>query len=119
MTKKILFFGIVIFMLFLFNYFMENRMDKIHADRFNDFNRSDLNGIILDFSTNRRDTEIKLDNDTVNFFPVTSSLNNNNIFGFTAKKGDSIIKNAFNDTLILKKSNGKIFKYTFLKSSDL
>lgn len=115
MIKKIVFGGIVIVVFFIVDHFMGNRMNKTYSDRFNDFNKSNLKSIIVDFSKNRRDVELILANDTVAFFPRTSDLNHNSIFGFTADKGDSIIKKPFNDTLILKKPNGTVFKFTFIK----
>ena len=51
------------------------------------------------------------------FDPVTSSLNENKIFEYTAKRGDLVIKPAHSDTLILKK-NGKVYQYKFRKPVD-
>lgn len=51
------------------------------------------------------------------FFPYTNELNDNKIFYNIADKGDSIIKEAHSDVLMVKK-NGKVYQYKFRKIYD-
>ncbi len=51
-------------------------------------------------------------NDEFYFDPITSSLNDNKLFEYFAKKGDSIIKKAHSEILKVKK-NDKIYQYKF------
>ncbi len=52
------------------------------------------------------------------FYPYTSELNDNKIFDKLVEKGDSIIKEAYSDVLILKKDN-KVYQYTFSEPVDI
>jgi hypothetical protein len=46
------------------------------------------------------------------FYPYYSELNDNKTFYNLVEKGDSIIKEAYSDVLIVKKDN-KVYQYTF------
>ncbi|MCS3529894.1 hypothetical protein [Chryseobacterium sp. JUb7] len=90
-------------------------MDKRNEINYINFAKSNLKGPLIGVKEYARGTMLQLEKDTVIFYPRTSKLNNNNIFLYTVEKGESIIKKTIQDTLILKKKNGNIFKYTFLK----
>jgi hypothetical protein len=90
-------------------------MEKRDRKNYDDFTKSTLNGSIMDLEEYARGIKLHLKNETVVFYPQTSKLNDNNIFNFTAKVGDKVIKKQFQDTLILQKKNGLVFKYTFFK----
>lgn len=80
------------------------------------FNSSDLRGEIEKIYIAYKGVALKLNDDSTTyiFYPVTSQLNDNNIFDNVAEKGDKIIKPAYSDTLKLVKRD-KIYLYTFQK----
>ena len=51
------------------------------------------------------------------FDPITSDINCNKLFEYTAKEGDTIIKEAHSDILKVKKSD-KVYLYKFRKPND-
>jgi len=79
--------------------YMDNREKKY----FNQFNKMSINDTILDLNEFSRGVKLHFKNNEVGFYPLTSTLNENNIFFFTAKKGDKILKKTFQDTLTLVK----------------
>lgn len=115
MNKKVFFFIPILIMLILCFYYANNSMDNRDQHNYEYFIKSDLKDTVIEAKEYARGVKLQLENKTVVFYPTTSNLNENNIFLFTAKKGDSIIKEPFQDTLILKKKNGIFFKYTFFK----
>lgn len=122
MIKKI-FFGIIAFIvIILYFHYGDDYMDKRDLNNYNKFNRSNLDGVILDLKEYARGVKLQFEHDTVVFYPQTSKLNDNNIFIFTAKKGDKVVKKPFQDTLLLQTKNGLKLKYTFFdpqkESSD-
>lgn len=112
MNKKI-FIPIAIAILSTTYFYNAHLMDKRDKKNYDDFNKSNLNDSIISLEEFARGIKIHLKNETVIFYPLTGKLNDNNIFSFTAKVGDRIIKKQFQDTLILQKKNGLAFKYTF------
>ncbi len=115
MNKKVFFFIPIFIILILYFYYASNSMDNRDQHNYEYFIKSDLRGTVIESKEYARGVKLQLENKTVVFYPMTSNLNENNIFLFTVKKGDSIIKKPFQDTLILKKKNGTFFKYTFFK----
>lgn len=115
MNKKLIFLITTIAILSIIYFYTANSMDKRDRKNYDDFNKSNLNGSIIGLEEFARGIKIHLKNETVVFYPQTSQLNDNNIFGFTAKVGDKVKKKSFQDTLILQKKNGLVFKYTFFK----
>ncbi|MBT2623304.1 hypothetical protein [Chryseobacterium sp. ISL-6] len=114
MNKKI-FFSIAIAILLAIYCYTANSMEKRDRKNYDDFNKSNLNGSITGLEEFARGIKLHLESKIVVFYPQTSQLNDNNIFIFTAKVGDKVIKKQFQDTLILQKKNGLVFKYTFFK----
>jgi len=78
-------------------------MDNREKKYFNQFNKMSINDTILDLNEFSRGVKLHFKNNEVGFYPLTSTLNENNIFFFTAKKGDKILKKTFQDTLTLVK----------------
>src|SRR5690606_998470 len=80
------------------------------------FNKSDIKGVLLRGSSGSGIDRFYLKDDEkeYRFSPYTSELNDFEIFVHIAKVGDSIIKPAFSDTLILI-HDGRILKYIFKK----
>lgn len=115
MLKK--YYSLLLFILLtvIIFYYWGNYMDKRDEINYNTFAMSNLKGQLVGVGEYARGTMLQLEKDTVIFYPRSSKLNNNSIFRYTAEKGDSIIKKTCQDTLILKKKNGSIIKYTFLK----
>jgi hypothetical protein len=83
------------------------------------FNSSHIHGKIEKVFIISKGTALKLVNDSVTyvFYPMTSPLNDNQIFDGFATKGDSVIKSAHSDTLKLLKGD-KAYLYTFEKLDD-
>ena len=76
-----------------------------------------LSGKIVRTEEYSRGANFVLDNNPIEFtfYPYTDKyLNNDEIFQYIAKPGDSIFKPAYSDTLLLIKG-GKIYLYTFQK----
>lgn len=92
-----------------------NRNSKIGKAFFRDFDKANMVGVILQIERGYNGALFRLDNDTNEyvFYPyVDKDLNESRKFLYTAEKGDSIIKPAYSDTLILIKGN-KVLKYKF------
>ncbi len=112
---KILFFPIFATLALLYFYFGGSKMEKRDVKNFQTFNMTNLNDSILKIDYYARGVELKFKSKRIVFYPVTSIINDNNNFFTLAKNGDFIIKKPFQDTLTIRKKNGKVFKYTFLK----
>lgn len=115
MNKKILILLGIVVVIMLYFYYGGNYMDNNERKNYNQFNKSAINNIILDLDEYARGIRLHFDSGKFIFYPITSPLNENNIFLFTAEKGDRILKKPFQDTLTLEKKDGTILKYTFLK----
>ncbi|WP_027386007.1 hypothetical protein [Chryseobacterium gregarium] len=110
--KYILF--IVFFTIVIVSYFYSgNHLQKKGTDNFIKFNSSNLNDKLIATDYYAKGVKIIFKDDEYVFYPLTSSLNNNNIFEVIAEAGDSIYKKPFQKILILKKKNGKEYKYNF------
>lgn len=96
-------------------YFSNKYSNARWMNNYEKFNKSNINNAIIKSGIIAKGSGVYFENDTIVFYPKTSEMNNNSIFLSTAKKGDSIIKKPHEDTLILKKKKGTIFKYTFRK----
>ncbi|WP_431612018.1 hypothetical protein [Chryseobacterium sp. 'Rf worker isolate 10'] len=116
MNKKILILLAVISVVLLYFYYGGNYMDDRGKKYFNQFNKMSINDTILNLNEFSRGVKLHFKNKEVVFYPLTSELNENNIFLFIAKKGDRVIKKPFQDTLTLEKKDGTILKYMFVKS---
>ena len=116
MNRKIFFpiIGIVIVLL-VYTYYANISMDNRDRDNYINFNKSNLNNTITDLEEYARGVKLHSGSKAFVFYPKTSKANDNNIFIFTAKIGDKVIKKPFEDTLILKTNDNKIYKYTFFK----
>lgn len=112
--KKYFYFGFFVVAL-LYIYFANVYTVKAYNRNFIKFNQSNLDDSILKSDVYAKGVRLILKEDTLIFYPVTSGLNGNNIFEYIAKKGDSVIKKPFQDTLVLKKMDGSIYRYTFMK----
>jgi hypothetical protein len=80
------------------------------------FYKTDIAGKLIDVHASSGWTFIKVQNynEEFAFSPNTSEINQNSIFSYIAEKGDSLIKTAYSDTLILIKK-GEVYRYTFEK----
>ncbi|MBB6329591.1 uncharacterized protein YpmB [Chryseobacterium sediminis] len=115
MNKKLLILITIVAIIFFYFYYGGNYMDNRDRKNFNQFNKMSINDTILDLKEYARGVKLYFKNGEIVFYPKTSTLNENNIFLFTAKKGDKVLKKAFKDTLTLEKKDGVILKYTFMK----
>jgi hypothetical protein len=80
------------------------------------FNTNNICGIIKEVNCSKEGCKVKLIGSVKEFafFPYTSAFSDNRIFSLTALPGDSIVKNAYSDSLILIKTD-KRYVYTFRK----
>lgn len=90
-------------------------MDKRDVNFYNQFNQTSLNDTIVSLEQYARGVKLHFKKKHIIFYPLTSDLNNNTVFEYTAQKGDIILKKSYEDTLFLEKKSGKILKYTFIK----
>ncbi len=75
------------------------------------FYESSFKGYLIDFSSSSGGIFITLDdNKEYNFVGTVKEK-----FPYIAKEGDSIIKPAYADTIVLKKPSGEVYKFTFRK----
>jgi hypothetical protein len=113
MKKAVVFFLVigVIYLIVSVNY---SRNRGIH--NYNNFYNSFVNGKIESIEVKLKGVGLKIYSNETEFifYPYTSELNEKEIFNYLARKGDSVYKPAFSDTLQLVKSD-KIYKYTFQK----
>ena len=90
-----------------------NRQNK---KDFQTFYSSPLKGKIFRLQTVKPEV-LELDNSNVEY-RFTSQMtwfNNNKTFSQTASMGDSVYKAAWSDTIYLKKADGTMYRFTFLK----
>ncbi|OYT14563.1 MAG: hypothetical protein B7C24_17700 [Bacteroidetes bacterium 4572_77] len=109
---------IVIFILFGFvMLFFVQRWGNNRDRRFyNEFDSANINGLLMYSESGYYMRVFKTEN--INFkyvFDPHLSVNKKALFSKVAKKGDSIIKPANADTLVLKKNDNTIFLFTFRK----
>lgn len=90
-------------------------MDERARKEYKQFKTTSINHVILDIYPYARGVKLRFDNGEILFYPLTSALNENNIFIFTAQKGDRVLKKPSQDTLTLIKKDGTMLKYTFSK----
>lgn len=107
----------IIFFILLgvFAYFHSIYLNRISLKRFNKFYSSNIEGIIsCEVDGSIAGEFFCVNEEEFCFLPYTSEINNNSIFDYTAKIGDSVYKPAFCDTLLLIKPD-HTYKYTFEK----
>jgi len=95
--------------------------DKKVRKEFDLFNSSHLSGTIVMVDKYSRSANFVLNNNPTefSFYPfIDKNLNNNEIFQYVAKPGDSIYKPAYSDILLLIKGN-KVYSYTFQNTDQL
>jgi hypothetical protein len=116
-SKLVVVIGVVLILIVVsYIYFGGIYMRKQGNNLYSTFNSSDLNGEIERVYVAYKGIAFKLtsDSSTYVFYPITGTLNNNQIFNSFAEKGDRIIKPAYSDTLKLVKGD-KVYLYTFQK----
>lgn len=93
---------------------IEPRSRRRTREHFQSFYSSAIYGQVDSVRIAYRGAGLKLsDGKEFFFFPYTDKvLNESSIFEYIAEKGDTVIKPAFGDTIFLKKSTGKVLKYT-------
>lgn len=115
--KNWIYIGITIFLIFVINVYIAQKSGGERNKRFFiQFDTTNINGIINEVGIRYHGSYFKvigIKNDFV-FFPNTGKLNEFKIFDQFAKKGDTVIKYSYSDTLMLLK-NGKQYLYTFEK----
>ncbi|WP_118976940.1 hypothetical protein [Taibaiella koreensis] len=116
MKKVIIFIGFLTLLgcfIFVGMIYQNNKV----AEEFDLFYASSLSGRIVKTDKYSRGANFVLDNNPkqLTFYPyIDKTSNNNNVFQYLAKPGDSIYKPAYSDRLLLIKSN-KVYAYTFQK----
>jgi len=115
LNKKFIGFGFLLITIAILLYYGGIYTEKQYVKNFEKFNQNNLNDTIINSDIRAKGVGLILERDTLIFYPKTSNLNDNNIFNYTAKKGDIVIKKPFQDTLTLKTKDGSIYKYTFMK----
>jgi hypothetical protein len=113
-----LFFIIFLSIIALIIIMIQPLLKEQYENEFDEFNKAELLGIIDKIEIKHHGVGFRLNNNANEFvfFPYTNKINNNKIINLFAKRGDSIIKSSFSDTLILIKDNKK-YRYTFNKPS--
>lgn len=90
---------------------MQINEKQSYNDKVEKFDKCEIKGILTKFRENTSGTHIFINgNKKYTFYRIAGDK-----FLFIAKKGDSIIKKSFADSIILKKPNGDIFKFSFKK----
>lgn len=87
------------------------------SKNFKIFNESNIEGVIKYVGVQHHGSAFSVFNDSLTyiFYPYTDpKLNSNKIFDYFAKRGDTVKKVAYSDTLYLFK-NDKVYRYTFQK----
>jgi len=116
MQKK-LFIIWMLLLAFFAIFYSTTSQHKKGKKEFEIFYSSSLAGTIVRIDKYSRGSNFILDNNPTKFafYPYTDKyLNNDEIFQYIAKPGDSIVKPAYSDTLLLIKG-GKVYLYTFQK----
>lgn len=116
MQRKLFITWILILTCVTIFYFIPTQNKKVKAE-FDLFYLSRLSGKIIKIKEYSRGSNFALNNSQVeySFYPyIDKQFNNDEIFQYIAKPGDSIFKEANSDTLFLIKGN-KIYSYTFRK----
>lgn len=105
---------IVVLIFVIIHYFSSGGdLQQKAKDNFTRFNTSDLKDELLGVDYYAKGMKISFKHDHYVFYPITSPLNDNNIFMGVAEVGDSIYKKPNQKILILKKKNGKEYKFSF------
>ncbi|NLN25700.1 MAG: hypothetical protein GX163_08660 [Bacteroidetes bacterium] len=106
----------VVLALLFFSFLLQKNAESKAKEYFEIFNAAHLDNRIEEVDIAYKGVRIKLDdNREFIFFPYTDkTLNKANIFVYTAKKGDRIIKKAYADTIYLEKDNERL-AYKFQK----
>lgn len=114
MIKKVYIPFIITLIIVILYYYFSGRNPQIEAkENFRHFNESNLKEKLTSIDYYARGVKITFKNNKYVFYPITSPLNDNNIFEGIAEKGDSIYKKPFQKILVLKKKNGKEYKFSF------
>ncbi len=105
-------FGVAVFFYYLYSFFDKNGNRQPEND-FNNFNSSNIKGVIVDIGEAHHMNGFKVNTSAAEFI-FHPKIQSENDFDALARIDDSIIKPAFSDTLILKKSQtGKVYKILF------
>jgi len=98
----------VLIVMSIFSQIYVKKRGRINFEKFNNANIKDI--LSKDPVTwNKGGIKITIKQEEYVIFPGGYK----NLFEYTAEKGDSIIKPAKKDTIILKKPNGSVYKYSF------
>lgn len=100
----------------LFAVWNQYRAKQRGIEQFRKFNEANIDGVIRKVESAYKGVlfEIEGSGETFVFFPRTDKkLNESQIFVYTAKEGDRIVKPAYSDTLRLIKGT-KVLKYEFI-----
>ena len=115
--KNQIFFIIIFLIIAVIYVFIAQKQGAIENQKaYNRFYKTNINGKIENMEIGKYAAHIKIEgiNDEFLFYPLTSKINNFEIFDRFAKKGDILEKPSYADTLKLIK-NGKAYLYTFRK----
>lgn len=109
-----IFYSILILLFFAF--LLQKQAKNKGKKYFEIFNSAYIDNRIEEVDIAYKGVRIRLDDDRCFiFYPYTDKfLNNGNIFVYTAKKGDRIIKEAYGDTIYLEKNTERL-AYKFQK----
>ncbi|WP_115375059.1 hypothetical protein [Adhaeribacter pallidiroseus] len=111
--KKYIFIGIIFFLTYAVIAQLWGTEKGIND--FSKFNKAEIKGKIeKKVYASASGTRINIKEQEYIFHPITNKENRNKIFSYIAEVGDSILKPAYSDTLILIKK-GRLLKYAFRK----
>ena len=118
MKKKLLVIVLII-IAFAYLFIAQKKGKDRWKQLFNQFDNANINGKLENVGIRYHKCTFKIEgiDEEFCFNPITSNLNDNQIFDHFAVKGDSIIKSSNSDTLKLIKKN-KIYLYTFRSPYD-
>ena len=118
LKRTLIFFSIAIVIAFCYlKFFAIPYTDLQWKTNHKTFNEANIAGRIENIGIKNHGTSFKVQNALIEyvFYPYTNKqLNDSKVFGDLAEKGDSIIKPAFSDILVLIKKN-KAYEYNFKK----
>lgn len=90
-------------------------MNENLVKRYRIFNKSDINDTILKRDYFAHGIKLHFKRGAVVFYPTPMKMDNYRSFYEASETGDIVLKKSFEDTLILKKKDGEILKFTFRK----
>lgn len=120
MKSAIPLFFIVAILILLTFYFKLKGPDESYFEEYAFFYNNEINGRLTYVGVKHHAAYFQIENQSAGYIfrPITdNALNNGHVFTNFASINDTIIKEKYSDTLILKKDSG-IYMYTFIKAKS-